>query len=289
MRVVNILYPPRRSYISKNRASQRPTFPYCFARLLLACGLLLASIAHAADDAVPLSREEVQERWHSRMDGRHFVARVRMEVDLDGLHEERRITVHRDDENGTAERVMIRFDSPAALRNLGLLYFEQTDRPNDYFLYRPAVRRVRRLQERAVANNLYGVDPEFLGFGIAETEPTRIRSMKRVRLNGRETYQLEERARRSNPRFEERTVWIDSDTFIPMRTVHRLNGHTVLTAETLEIREVQGVQTPVRMHFRRPLDGTAVDLVVERIDYERQIPEEVFSVFSLTKSLRAQK
>ena len=97
------------------------------------------------------------------------------------------------------------------------------------------------------------------------------------------------KARRPNPRFEERVVWIDRETFIPLRTEHQLNGRRVLTAETVEIRSVQGVPTPVRMHFERPLDGTQVELVVEAVDYERPIPEDVFSVFNLTKSSRSER
>lgn len=251
--------------------------------LLMLCTTASAPL-RAAEDAVPLSREEVQRRWHARMDGRHFMARVRMQVDLGGLIEERRLTVHRDNGDGVSERVLIRFESPPALRRMGLLYFERADRPNDYFLYRPAVRRVRRLQQSSVTNNLYGIDPEFLGFGLAETEPTRIQSMKLVKLNGREAYRLVERARESNPRFDERTVWIDRTTFIPLRTEHRIKGKLVLSAETIEIREVQGIQTPVRMHFERPQDGTSVELEVLSVDYEQPIPEAVFSVFNLTKT-----
>ena len=113
--------------------------------------VLLGTASALGDDAVPaaLTGLEVQHRWHSRMDGRHFVAHVRMSVDLGGTLEERRVTVHRDDQGGSAERVLIRFESPPSLRKMGLLYLEQRDRPNDYFLYRPAVRRVRRLTERA--------------------------------------------------------------------------------------------------------------------------------------------
>ncbi len=259
------------------------------AGLALMCWLTAPSLICAQEDAVPISREEVWERWHSRLDGKHFTARVRMDVDLAGLIEERRLTIHRDDEDGRAERLLIQFDAPESLRNLGLLYFEQLGRPNDYFLYRPAVRRVRRLQQSAITNNLYGVDPEFLGFGIAETEPTWIQSMQRVRLNGHDAYRLVEKASSSNPRFEERTVWIDRENYIPLRTEHRLNSKRVLTAETIEIRSVQGVPTPMRMRFERPLDGVRVELVVERVDYEKPISEDVFSVFTLMKSQRAQK
>ena len=152
------------------------------------------------------------------------------------------------------------------------------------FLYRPSARRVRRLPEDAVTESLYGLDPEFLGFGIARSEPTEVRSLNTVALGASVAHRLVERALRDNPRFDERTVWIDEDTSIPLRTEHRLDGRTVLTAETLEIREIQGVATPVRMRFARPVDRIRVELVIEEVDYHASIPEEVFSLFSLTKS-----
>ena len=251
--------------------------------MVLALAAALPAAAATDDDALPLTREDVRRRWHGRLDGRHFVARIRMVVDLGGLKEERRLSVYRADAETNAERVLIRFDAPPVLRNLGLLYFEQTDRPSDYFLYRPAVRRVRRLQADTVSENLYGIDPEFLGFGIARTVPTRVVAMDTVRIRGRRAYRLLERAREPNRRFEERSVWIDAETFVPLRTRQLLNGREVLRAETLEVRLVQGIPTPVRMHFECPHDGIQVDLVVEDVDYESPIPEDVFSVFSLTR------
>lgn len=247
---------------------------------------LLATGSAQGGDAVPaaLTGPEVQRRWHSRMDGRHFVAHVRMSVDLGGTIEERRLTVHRDDQGGSAERVLIRFESPPSLRKMGLLYLEQLDRPNDYFLYRPAVRRVRRLTERSVTSNLYGIDPEFLGFGLAETEPTSVESLAVVELGGRSVYRLVESALHQNDRFQERTVWIDPATFIPLRTEHRLRGRVVLTAETLEVRTLGGVPTPVRMRFERPTERRGVELEVESVDYALPIPEQVFTVFAMART-----
>ncbi len=240
--------------------------------------------ARSEDDARAVTPDEVQRRWHERLSGRTFVARVVMDVDLDGLREDRHLTVVRDDEAGTAERVMIRFDTPPSLRNVGLLYLEQQDRANDYFLYRPSARRVRRLPAEAVSENLYGLDPEFLGFGVAKSEPTEVTSFNSVALGASRAYRLVERARHANRRFDERTVWIDEATSIPLRTELRLACETVLIAETLEIREIQGVATPVRMRFARPLDRVHVDLVIEAVDYDAGIPADVFSVFALTKS-----
>jgi hypothetical protein len=245
---------------------------------------LLAFARVAGADAVPVTAADVAARWHGRLAERHFTAQVRMEMDLGGLREERRMRVYRDDEGG-GERVLIRFDAPADLRNVGLLYLEHAGQPNDYFLYQPALRRIRRLPETIADDDVYGIDLEFLGFGVAQTAPTRLGAMARESFEGRMAYKLEEEASSPNRRFDARVTWIDPETFVPLRTEHRREGRIVLIAETLELGEVQGVATPKRMRFTKPVEKRDVMLYVDAVDYEAAIPEEHFSAITLTKSL----
>ena len=65
-----------------------------------------------------------------------------------------------------------------------MLFLEQADRPNDYFLYNPEQRRVRRLPESIANDDVYGIDLEFLGFGVAQSEPTEVVGMKRETVDG---------------------------------------------------------------------------------------------------------
>ena len=55
---------------------------------------------------------------------------------------------------------------------------------------------------------------------------------------------LTERARRDNPRFERRIVWLDPETFVPLRTEHHKADSTLLVAETSQVKIVEGVPTP---------------------------------------------
>ena len=255
-------------------------------RARVAGALVLAALAlpARADDAVPLSSGDVAARWHTRLSNRHFNATVRMRMDLGGLHEERILRVYRDDEGGRNERVLIRFDAPADLRNVGLLYLEQVGRPNDYFLYQPAVKRIRRLPQSIADDDVYGIDLEFLGFGVAQSAPTEIAGMTRETLAGRAVYRLDERASVPNPRFETRRTWIDAQSFIPMRTEHLRAERVVLRAETLEVLEVQGIPTPKRMRFHKPIEQREVLVDVDAVDYQAPIADEHFSALALLKS-----
>ena len=144
---------------------------------------------------------------------------------------------------------------------------------------------MRRLPASVADDDIYGIDLEFLGFGVAQTEPTEIESVESVRVQGRAAYRLHERATRTNPRFDERTTWIDAESYIALRTEHRRGGETVLSAESSALRDVDGVLTPMRMSFHSTRGGSErnVELTVETIDYASPIPDEYFSAMALVR------
>jgi hypothetical protein len=251
---------------------------------IAAFAVIVTHGARASDDAVPLSAEVVKSRWHSRLRGMHFSARVTLSMDMGGIHEERELLVWRTDEAVGAERVMVRFTQPESVRNVGVLFLEQPDRPNDYFLYQPQLRRVRRLPEAIANDDVYGIDLEFLGFGVAQSEPTEVLGMKRETLEGKATFRLTERALRENPRFDRRVTWLDAATYIPLRTEQLRLGRRRMVARTVETRTVAGVVTPMRMEFENQLEKRRVSLRVVDVDYEVAIPDEYFSTLALVRA-----
>jgi hypothetical protein len=90
-----------------------------------------------------------------------------------------------------------------------------------------------------------------------------------------------ERALETNQRFDTRIAYLDPKSFLPLRVEHVREGATVLIATTEESAVVQGVATPLRSRFVRPLESSEVMMVVESIDYEKPIPGAFFSTLSL--------
>ena len=251
--------------------------------LALAAALAVLSAHQGRADSGPLPADAVRERWLRRLDGRHFSATIALSLDRDGKTEKRRLVAWRDDLGSRRERVMVRFEEPADMRGLGLLYLQNPDRGTDYFLYQPATKRVRRIAESLAREDVYGIDLEFLGFGLAQVEPTRAESVSSEVRSGRSVLRLEETALSPNPRFDRRVTWLDPETFVPLETIRYRGNQEVLRARTETVRSIQGVPTPTRITFDRVTAHEMVTMEVIQIDYEAPIPEAYFSTMALIK------
>lgn len=254
------------------------------ALLLGTAGTPAAYSDSLAENSQPLDPAQVRSRWLGRLANRHFQAQVTLRIHWGGRIEERRIDVFRDDEDGAGERLMASFETPSDMRGLALLYLENHDRSNDYFLYQPAGRRVRRVPERLAKEDVYGVDLEYLGFGLALIEPSEPISAEWTTLDDRPVIRLEERAITDNPRFHRRIVWLDPDTWIALRTEHWRAGEARLRAATHRIDRIQGIPTPREVTFERPLEGETVTMIVNSVDYEAPIPQSFFSTLKLIQA-----
>jgi hypothetical protein len=142
---------------------------------------------------------------------------------------------------------------------------------------------VRRIAETLAREDVYGIDLEYLGFGLAQSLPTRAESVTEDSVSGHPTLRLVERTLESNQRFDRRVAWLDPETFIPIRTV-RYRGETeVLRGRTEEVRIVQGIPTPTRIVFEEAAPSETVTMEVTTIDYTTPIPEAYFSTMALIK------
>lgn len=253
-----------------------------FIRPLVPLGIVVATLAHAAELPVR-SAAEVQRSRYGRLDGMHFTAEVEMQIERDGRREDRRLLVWRDDEGGRHERLLARFVAPADLKDFGLLFLENEGRPNDYFVHQPELARVRRVSESVASQDIYGVDLDFLGFGVAQSVRCEAMGLEASEFGGRPAYRLTERALDPNQRFDERVTWVDAASFVPLRTEQLRGGKPMLIAEVRRLEEVQGVATPMESVFERPAAGERVTMIVRRIDYQTPIARDFFSTLALIK------
>lgn len=227
--------------------------------------------------AVPpgLDAQEVADRWAGRLSGKSYTATVTFGMKDEG---EKRLTIRWDDSQ-KRERLLVRFEWPEALRGNSFLMLENNDRPNEYYYYSTArsglgVRRIRRI---ARGNPFAGGEFDYLHFRVARHGHPVPKAVETDRLDGRDVYVLTEEA--ENMHFERREIWLDPETFVPLRGEYWRNGEKFLEAETVEIRQIQGIPTPVQIRFHYPARPELAPAVwqVDSIDYERPILDSYFA------------
>jgi hypothetical protein len=131
----------------------------CAALCALAAAALLPRLAAAqAEDARPEAPAELLRRAFDRRYGADTHQQMTLRLRSDGREVQRqRIEVVTKMEAGQL-RALARFTAPPDLRNTALLVLEQEGRPDDYFLYLPAIDRVRRVSGAQRSDSFMGTD-----------------------------------------------------------------------------------------------------------------------------------
>jgi hypothetical protein len=225
-----------------------------------------------------LEPDEVQKKWIRRLAGRHYTSTVHYSMPGVG---DRRMTLRWDDSQ-KRERLLVRIEWPDEIRGQSWLMLENADRPNTYLLYstKRASARPRQLRSIVRGNPFAGADFDYLGLRVAGQGHPVAKSVTTATVGDRKALRLTEEA--TDMPFDRREVWLDAQTFAPLRAEYWDQNEKYLEAETEQLRQVQGVETPTRIRFTIPAKNGKPSKVaiwkVESIDYERPILESFFSV-----------
>lgn len=122
------------------------------------CLLIASSAAAQSGDAIPESPARILQRaFERRYDcntRQVFALQIRLH-ERDVQHQ--RIEVVSQSANGRL-KALARFTEPDDLRDTALLVLEQEGRPDDYFLFLPALERVRRVSGAQRSDSFMGTD-----------------------------------------------------------------------------------------------------------------------------------
>jgi outer membrane lipoprotein-sorting protein len=104
-------------------------------------------------------------------------------------------------------------------------------------------------------------------------------------LDERAVWVLHLQARNETVAYQTRKLWIDQERFIPLREeLFAAGGKLLKRLETLEIFETSRGWYPKRMRFKDMLkEGQGTEFIVNRIDFDSEIPDSRFSKAALRR------
>ncbi|MDR1904993.1 MAG: outer membrane lipoprotein-sorting protein [Treponema sp.] len=177
-------------------------------------------------------------------------------------------------------RTVIVFQQPASVRNTRFLTMENPGNADDRWIFLPSLGKVRRLAASEGASSFIGTDFSYddissqdRGAGL-DTH----RILREESLNGKSCYVIESIPRDSSYQYGKMLQWIDKGNSVNYRIeLYDKRGNQVKLFEITELKDVQGRLTPMVTKMTTLNAGTSTTITVERIQYDSDIPERVFT------------
>ena len=258
--------------------------------LVLACRH--ATLRARADEAPP-SGDQVVERVNARDEGESVTRTWVMDlVEKDGSTRSRTLRSYRR-RFGTEKRSFLVFEDPPNVKGTALLTWDYLDpqRPDDQWLYLPALRKSRRVALSDRGRAFLGTDFSFEDMK-RETQLNASdytwRTVGEEVVDGHRCWVVEARTADARIALElghERVLLrIDAEIYFPRFAEYwAVGGAPQKTIRLSEIESVQGIWTAQRIEARDLATDHRTILRFRDIDYRTPIPEDQFSEAALRR------
>lgn len=243
---------------------------------LSALGLLLGRPAWADDAGLALAR-----KVYDRADGEDASSVVMMALTEEGRSpRERSMVLYR--RNGAEGEVstLIRFTAPADIEGTGLLTLDAADGDSRQSIYLPALQRVRRVDSKRKGGRFVNSDYYFEDLRDRKPAMDVHRIVGREPIDGVACEVLESvPVEAGNSVYLRRVSWIDPASLLPLRIdFYEKDPAQPAKRLTVSAREqIQGYWTVTDSTMTDLRSGHRTRLKVERIVYDRSLPERLFS------------
>lgn len=243
---------------------------------LSALGLLLGRPAWADDAGLALAR-----KVYDRAGGQDASSVVTMALTEEGRSpRERSMVLYR--RNGAEGEVstLIRFTAPADIEGTGLLTLDAADGDSRQSIYLPALQRVRRVDSKRKGGRFVNSDYYFEDLRDRKPAMDVHRIVGREPIDGVACEVLESvPVEAGNSVYLRRVSWIDPASLLPLRIdFYEKDPAQPAKRLTVSAREqIQGYWTVTDSTMMDLRSGHRTRLKVERIVYDRSLPERLFS------------
>ncbi len=262
--------------------------------LLLSSALLvLGGTLAAAEDALPDGLAIVQ-RVNARADGESVSRVLVMElIDKSGFRRTRETRSFRRDFAGGERRSVLFFEAPANLKGTALLTWDDPDPTQDdaQWLFLPELRKSRRVAMSERGRSFLGTDLSFEEIKKetrVSIEDYRWRAVGEEEVDGAACFVVEATA------VDERTarelgygrilLRVDAELWIPRFGEYwDPRGEPIKTIRITDLRPIQGIWTPHAIEAENLRTGHRTRLEFRDVDYERSLPDDLFTEAALAR------
>ncbi len=143
-----------------------------------------------------------------------FTARMEMILrNRKGDESRRELRIKTLEVSGDGDKSMALFDAPADIKGTALLTFSHGLKPDDQWLYLPALKRVKRISSRNKSGPFMGSEFAYEDLGSQEVEKYTYKFLREEPCGQWQCYVIERRPAYKYSGYKRQVVWLDKDKY----------------------------------------------------------------------------
>ncbi len=190
---------------------------------------------------------------------------------------------------GDVEKKLLFFSSPADVRDTSFMSwsYDNPNRPDDQWIYLPALRRVRRISAEKKNDSFMGSDFEYEDLSRRHPELDVHRVLRTESFNGHMSYVVESIPESNDSKYGRTVTWINEGAWIGLRKeFYDRKGNLVKTLIIDEYSQIDSFWTITKMTMTDVRTGHSTVMELSDLDLNTGIPEQSFSERSMTRGIR---
>ncbi len=134
--------------------------------------------------------------------------------------------------DGGGDKSLILFDAPADIKGTVFLTHSHAKKPDDQWLYLPALKRIKRISSANKSGPFMGSEFAYEDIASQEIKKYRYKYMKDEKINGFDTYVIEQYPEYKNSGYTRQLVWMDKKMYQVVKIDYYDRKNTLLKTLT---------------------------------------------------------
>lgn len=241
----------------------------------------IAALFYASQARAELSADQVAQKAYDVEDGQDLEAHLVMTITKDGDAKTRQLSFARKD-FGKDSKVLFKFTAPALVQGTSFISWSRVQGDNDYWIYLPALKKVRRIASSDKSQSFMGSDYSY------EDLSKRSLSKDSFSLRGKENvdkascYILQAVAKDKGEEIVRRVAWIRQDNFLIAKAeFYDRSGKLKKRLANSQLKRVQNIWTVMFSQMEDVQNKSRSTLALSGVRYNTRVPDRLFNPESL--------
>lgn len=184
------------------------------------------------------------------------------------------------------DKSLIVFDEPRDVKGTAFLSFTHATKPDDQWLYLPALKRVKRISSSNKSGPFMGSEFAYEDISSQEIEKYKYKFVKDDKLDEKEVFVIERFPQYENTGYKRQVVWMDKTMYQPLKVEFYDRRNSLL--KTLTQHEYKQYMTkfwrPGRMEMINHKNGKSTTLTFRDYKFENNFGSRDFDKSSLKRA-----